>query len=261
MNIWRAGEHDVGIRPQDVELTTAGAGEMGGRPCGRQAAVVRENLASPAVTRQVGEPPLAGEDGDTGRVLVDRHREPAELLAFCRPVRRCGQSLLRVPQPRFDRLQVAGHQHPPGIEGAEHRSAAYDVVGNAVEPAQQYRVTTFAADGRNGSLDEQGSPLEVIGSQRVADRFRRHAVPLVPLAGASTQGGDLVGVVGQHAHAQDVGEQVVVAVPAALVVERDDEHPHRGDAASIAVRRASGGRRCSGCPWNRTASRSRDAAG
>jgi multiple sugar transport system ATP-binding protein len=30
MNIWRAGTQDLGIRPQDVELTTPGGGDMEG---------------------------------------------------------------------------------------------------------------------------------------------------------------------------------------------------------------------------------------
>ena len=45
------------------------------------------------------------------------------------------------------------------------------------------------------------------------------------------QPGDPVGLLLEQVRAQDVGEQVVVAVPAALVVERDEEQvgPVEGD--------------------------------
>src|SRR5688500_10367484 len=48
-------------------------------------------------------------------------------------------------------------------------------------------------------------------------------VRCVPVAGSLVQGWDLVRVVGKEARAENVGEQVVVAVPGAVRVERNEE--------------------------------------
>jgi ABC-type sugar transport system ATPase subunit len=51
MNVWRAGEHDLAIRPQDVELTAAGAGDTEG-----SIEVVERLGASTVVHLQAGTP-------------------------------------------------------------------------------------------------------------------------------------------------------------------------------------------------------------
>jgi hypothetical protein len=50
-----------------------------------------------------------------------------------------------------------------------------------------------------------------------------HAVVGVPLAGSAVQGEGAAGVLTQESSPERLREQVVVAVPGALIVERDDE--------------------------------------
>ena len=63
------------------------------------------------------------------------------------------------------------------------------------------------------------------------DRVRDQAVSGEPGAGALVQIRHLFGVLGEQTRAEHVGEQVVVAVPGALGVERDDE-----EVAALEVR-------------------------
>ena len=67
-----------------------------------------------------------------------------------------------------------------------------------------------------------GGAVEVLGGERVPDGVLGQAVAAYQsLARGAAR--DLVGVLGEQAGAQDVGEQVVVAEPGALGVERHDE--------------------------------------
>ena len=81
------------------------------------------------------------------------------------------------------------------------------------------------------------------------DGVRDQVVCGVPVAGPLVQARHLVGVLGEQARAQDVGEQVVVAVPTALGIEGNQEqvaalevleHPGAVGAASDRVAQGSG---------------------
>ena len=76
---------------------------------------------------------------------------------------------------------------------------------------------------RDRELDQVRRPLEVLAGQRVADGLGPLAVLLVPLARPPVQLRDAVGLLVEQARPQHVGEQVVVAIPLAPVVERDEE--------------------------------------
>ncbi len=72
-------------------------------------------------------------------------------------------------------------------------------------------------------LDQVRRAPEVLGGQRVADGLGLLAVALEPRAGPPVQVRYLVGLLVEQARLQHVGEQMVVAVPLAAVVQRDDE--------------------------------------
>ena len=69
----------------------------------------------------------------------------------------------------------------------------------------------------------------------MADRLGAFAVPLVPLARPPMELRDLLGLLVEQARPQDVGEQVVVAIPLTPVVERDEEQVPRSSASSVAL--------------------------
>src|SRR5918997_4642381 len=82
----------------------------------------------------------------------------------------------------------------------------------------------MASDGRlRFELHQARRPREVAGGQRVPDGLGRLPVPLVPRARPPVEEGYLVGLFLPETPAEDVGEEVVVAVPAAAVVEGNDE--------------------------------------
>jgi hypothetical protein len=60
-------------------------------------------------------------------------------------------------------------------------------------------------------------------SNSVADRVGRLTVPLVPLAGAPVQGRHPIRLLLEQPRLEDVREELVVAIPPTLVVERNDE--------------------------------------
>jgi hypothetical protein len=72
-------------------------------------------------------------------------------------------------------------------------------------------------------LHQVAGTFEILGGERVPDRVCDQAASGVPDAGAVMQLRHLFGVLGEQTCAEYVGEQVVVAVPGALGVERDNE--------------------------------------
>ncbi len=77
--------------------------------------------------------------------------------------------------------------------------------------------------GRVGRLDEPGGALDIPGGQRKTDRLGRQVVLLAPQACPPAQKRDLAGQLGQRMGEEHLGEEVVIAEPVTLSVERDDE--------------------------------------
>lgn len=162
-----------------------------------------------------------------GAVDGDGRRQRAELLGVgpggSRPVRHGRQRALRVVEPGLDRVEVAGCHEHPSVEDAEDRAAADGVVGQCRQPAEQHRVLPGAPDRRHRQLHEVRRAVELVGGQGVRDGVLGQIVVLVPPAGALVQQRNLLGLLAEHARAQHVGEQVVVAVPLPPIVQRDEE--------------------------------------
>ncbi len=95
--------------------------------------------------------------------------------------------------------------------------------GSAFSQPRTVGLLPAPAHGRDGQLDQVRRALEVPGGQRVADRLGRLAVALVPGARPPVQVGHVAGLLVREVRLQDVGEEVVVAIPLAVVVERDHE--------------------------------------
>ena len=72
-------------------------------------------------------------------------------------------------------------------------------------------------------------------AQRVTDRVGPQTVLLVPLARPPVQGGQLIGLLLEQVRLQDVGEEVVIAIPLTLVIERDDEQVAALQGSSISL--------------------------
>ena len=246
--------------------------DVAGRP-GGQTEVSRSGPADEVVLRS-GH--VQGPAGVTNRardvaaclgqrraVDRDRRRRGAQVFGV-RPRRRevlvaraRGQRRFGIVEPGLDRVEVTGHQHRPAGHDAEDRAPAHHVLRQRPHPGQQHAVLPGAAHLRKRFLHQVGGTVEVLGRERVPDRIRDEVVGGVPGAGPPVQVRHLVGVLGEQARAEDVGEQVVVAVPGALGVERDEEEvaalevlqrPGAVGAAGDGVAQGAGevgrGRRC-----------------
>ena len=161
-----------------------------------------------------------------------------------RPVgrRSCAEGVLRRRRSRALRaVQVALGEPAPRGDDAEHRAAAQRRRPAGLR-ASRAGSGPGAAGGSRAGLARRGRPRarRRRPARACADRRRRHAVlgvPAGPLRGAGpcTRSGCSAG----EPCAQRVGEEVVVAVPLPLVVERDDEQVRALEVLEhVAVRRS-----------------------
>ncbi len=115
-----------------------------------------------------------------------------------------------------------GHQCPDEAE-RQHRSCLHHLVRDDLEPGGDGGLLPVPLQRRHRELGEVRCPVDVTGGDRVPhgrDRFTRF---VVPLAGAAVQVCDLLGPLVEEMGPDDFGEQVVVAVPATVAVQRDEE--------------------------------------
>ena len=137
-----------------------------------------------------------------------------------------GRRALNRVQQRFHDLDVAaggGHvglrQQQPGA-GPDHlrgedRQPPVDGRGLAAEVVDHIVVL----------LDDPGRPEHLAGGGRVADRVIGQPVPGVPGRRVAVQLCHASGLFFLQAGAEQVGEQVVIAPPAAHLIQRDHEQP------------------------------------
>ncbi len=105
----------------------------------------------------------------------------------------------------------------------QHGTVIEEPIGQRVEPAAQLRLLPGPPERTRRDLDEVRRPLDLAGGEGMGDGLRRLPLALPPGAGAPMQAGDVVGMLVEQPRAEEIGEQVVVAVPAPPIVERDEE--------------------------------------
>ena len=156
--------------------------------------------------------------------LVHHHHVRRPVLRSAAIRRRHGvQPPLGVPEVRLDALELTGGHERSHVVVAEHRPDPELRIGQRLHPAPQGPLLPEPLQGRGRQLDQVGCAVEVRGGESVVDGDGPLAVRLVPVARPPVQRRDLVGLLVQQARTQHVGEEVVVAVPPAAVVERDQE--------------------------------------
>ena len=111
--------------------------------------------------------------------------------------------------------------HPSEVASSGRRRTTSS--GSAASQSRRVRSWRRRRRSASGELDEVGGVLVVAACDRVPHGIAQQPVLGEPSAGRGVQLADPVGMPGSQAGTQRVGEEVVVAVPPALVVERDDE--------------------------------------
>src|SRR5215208_4102869 len=110
-----------------------------------------------------------------------------------------------------------------GIRNAEHGPAVEQLVGERLEPAKQRGLLSTPAHCWHCQLDQVRRSLEILGGKRVADRIGRRTIMLVPLARAPMQSRYLIGLLRHQMRIENFGEEVMITIPLALVIQRNDK--------------------------------------
>ncbi len=108
-------------------------------------------------------------------------------------------------------------------EHRKQRPSTHDIVRQRDQPIAEDAVLAPSPHVRQAELDEIGGVLVIAAHDRVPNGIAKQPVFREPSAGCGVQLTDAVGMPGGQTGAQRVGEQVVVAIPPPLVVQRDDE--------------------------------------
>ena len=136
----------------------------------------------------------------------------------------CSQRSAWREAPLDARGLAGGQQERPDVRVREHRSHRRRP-GPGRASSQRAAVASWRVRRSEPrlQLDQVGRPLDVARGERVPDRLRGLAVRLPPGARTAMELGHVVGMLVEQPGPEQVGEQVVIAVPAAPVVERDEE--------------------------------------
>ena len=134
-----------------------------------------------------------------------------------------GQPPFGVLQSRLDTRELTRGHHGSDVSDAEHRACCEQLARGAARTNRAAWPPVGSDHGRGSQLDQFRRALEVLGRQRVLDGKRPFAVLLVPVARPAVQRLHEIGLLVHQPGAQHVGEEVVIAIPTASVVEGDDE--------------------------------------
>jgi len=158
---------------------------------------------------------------DRGAVGEDHPGNHAEDLAL--RARVPGERAFRGVQVGIDAVEITAHYTGADEVNGKSWPRADHVIWKGVEPAADCRL--FAVPERRGSrkLDKFSGARRVLAQQRMADGRWQVSVALVPVARPTVERRDGVGRLVAQPRGQHVGKEVVVAVPATLVVERHHE--------------------------------------
>src|SRR5437867_8027882 len=107
--------------------------------------------------------------------------------------------------------------------GTEQRMRAYQCIWQGIEPAEHCVDATLPYDRPTILCDQARSKLKVCSCQRVLHRFSKHPVLLVPHTGAMMELRYQRRLGLTEVAAQHLGKQMMVTVPAPLLVECDDK--------------------------------------
>jgi hypothetical protein len=167
---------------------------------------------------------VAGEQGQPRPVDRDHGRELAVRLVVDDdlPFVTVEPHLGEVEQC-FDTGRVAGGHARSGEGVGEHGTIVEHHGREGLEPCSELAFLTGPLHVGRGLLDQLRGADGVTAREGLVDGLVGLAVAGVPVACPAAQVGDALRLVVEQAGAQHVAEQVVVAVPGAAVVERDQE--------------------------------------
>ena len=142
----------------------------------------------------------------------------------------CGEPTLRVGRESAQRMDARAFQCQGGM-AIEHRSLL-----ELLEPHGDRRATTAAIRGKRDLHEYARRVVLLADLERVFERRLRITVQLEPLRGPPPQDRDEIGLGLEQLPAQQILEEVVVPVPLAVGVERDEEEVRASDRVQLVCR-------------------------
>ena len=198
--------------------------------------------------------PVAARQRQCGAVHLDRARQgrscTSSTTIIPAAIARCRcecQPLLDVSQAGFERSTAPSDIMAPTKPMARTGRRARSPPGRAA-PTRGSSVLAVAAHLRQRQLGELGGLVEVARGKCVRDGGRGLAVLGVPGAGPPVQRNRGIRIFFEETRAEYVGEEVVIPIPLAPIVERNDEQ--------VLPIQCFECRLASGCPRHRVAQRS-----
>ena len=195
---------------------------------------------------------VTASQGHGGAVHLDRARQRSELGVVdhdhARGVPVGGvhrQPALDLVEVGLDAIGLAVRHEGADEADGEHRADPYDVLRNELRPVAERRVLAGSSHLRHRELGQLRGAVEIARCECVPDGVGRLALLGEPGAGAAMELDGCVGLLLEESCAQHVGEEVVVPVPLAPVVERDHEQVlaverfERGLASGLAGHRVA----------------------
>ena len=181
----------------------------GASPCGQ------EREGPPGKFHGFGRvSPEAGAPGPDGR--GEPQQEPAVLPGSLRRP-------LGFFQEGFGVVRPAGDHQGHRVLDEQPGPQALGFGRQCLQPTQHGDALAALHGPFDAFLDQPRREFVVGGGERVLYRLGKVPVALVPTGGTEVQLAHAPGTLAHEAAAQEVGEEVMVAVPAALVVQSDDE--------------------------------------
>ena len=187
----------------------------------------RERGAKQFDARRERPPAIRVDDDQAGRWLL----RPAAV--------RRSKGILEIRQPPADLVEIRHLSQRADEREGKHRPDPHHLVGKRANPPGEFGLPPFPPHHRHRELHQVPGAVVVLAGQGMTDRLRRVAVGREPAAGPPVQFGHLVAAFVEQVRLQDVGEQVVVAIPLSPVVERDQEQvrPFERHQDRLAARR------------------------
>ena len=204
------------VEPGDVVQKPLALAELGQRPrCERG-----RGLGVPA---EPGE--KAAVDGDQRRDVHQQAASPAS-RRLERLLGRAGMCPLGRLDQALHRLHAASGRGQLGLRQQQSGTRPDQVSGERGKPPlNRHPLAAQTGDRIELPLDQLGRPCHLPGGHRVPDRILGQSVLFMPGGGVTVQLRHLGGLSLQQAGAEQVGEQVVEAPPAAHLIQRHQEQP------------------------------------
>ncbi|MNO80131.1 hypothetical protein D3C76_713240 [compost metagenome] len=158
--------------------------------------------------------------------------QPLRQHRLLRGGRRRRQEAAQVAGQFLGGVQLAGQPQRPAVEHDQARGADQQAIGQVHFPAQQHADVLFGQQLFFGKvLHQVGRNVQMSCPQRLLDRLIEQALGIEPATGAQVQARGRHHRLRAGPGAQQIGKQMVVTIPVAVLVQRHQEHLVGGQEA------------------------------